>query len=519
MVSSAYGPLHEALDVLEAILGESNVVSECPERKRLLARALSIGEAARALSIGIPEKNIQKARLRTFNTQPDQTRFTLSSVPFQMFSPNPEVVGCPWCRRPLTLELENIKKPSGVRCVKNNNSDSEKSIFAHVSVLYGNKHTYFLGAVVLGHSLRKSAHDRVLLVTKDVPEEYRNILRRVWSRVDEVEYVRIYHEVSDRLFRNPKKTRFGDVFTKLQIFRLVEYEEILFLDLDTLVLDIKTVDNLFTTLSAPAALIRGDRKEINHGDPVPYRVFWEGYERKKWPDSCESSEGDCQWTWCYTNNAWKDGCQRTDGSSVESLPSCEQANGINAGVMLLKPSDSILNLIREECRDWSHPQHYPTFMPEQEYLGRLLACVDFGRKEQRSLDGKPEAEGWSHLSPRFNFEVDKNLRVPFDFSTEHERLAEEMSGIKILHFSGKSCKPWDAAFFRLLVDNTPEEELEKKVEFVLQSEWGEDEPSTRRISHHIAEWLRHFSCTEEFLGLSLLEVAAHSESWRANFER
>jgi len=30
--------------------------------------------------------------------------------------------------------------------------------------------------------------------------------------------------------------------------------------------------------------------------------------------------------------------------------------------------------------------------------------------------------GWKHLHPKFNFEVDKNLRVPFDFSTVHKNL-------------------------------------------------------------------------------------------------
>merc|ERR1739845_71208 len=54
-----------------------------------------------------------------------------------------------------------------------------------------------------------------------------------------------------------------------------------------------------------------------------------------------------------------------------------------------------MGLIRRECKAWDHPEHYPTYMPEQEYLGRLLAVVDtdalepskFCPTEQRYVSG------------------------------------------------------------------------------------------------------------------------------------
>ena len=103
--------------------------------------------------------------------------------------------------------------------------------------------------------------------------------------------------------------------------------------------------------------------------------------------------------------------------------------------------------IRQECYDWYHPEHYPTFMPEQEYLGRLMGCVDFlfgtNTKHFPARTPTTVAGGWRHVSARFNFEIDKNRRVPFDFSTEHQRLAENLDEIVVFHYSGKLCKPWD----------------------------------------------------------------------------
>ena len=74
--------------------------------------------------------------------------------------------------------------------------------------------------------------------------------------------------------------------------------------------------------------------------------------------------------------------------------------------MLLQPHESLMEYIKFEVADKEHPSHYPTFMPEQEYLGRLIGtCSE-----------------WRHLSCAYNFEIDKNRRVPFDFSEEHKRL-------------------------------------------------------------------------------------------------
>ncbi|CAD7929547.1 unnamed protein product, partial [Amoebophrya sp. A120] len=167
-----------------------------------------------------------------------------------------------------------------------------KSRFAHVAVLFGDKIEYLMGALILGYSLKDSRHDVVLLYTSDVPKESLRYLRSVFTFILEVDYLTVGKSVAPRLYKNAERTRFKDVFTKLQIFCLDCYEKVLFLDLDTLVRDVAAVDDLLENGSAPAALQRGDPvlQTVKDGLPshetgrIPYEEFWKNYERKVWPD-------------------------------------------------------------------------------------------------------------------------------------------------------------------------------------------------------------------------------------------
>ena len=154
-------------------------------------------------------------------------------------------------------------------------------------------------------------------------------------------------------------------------------------------------------LPAPAAMKRGGMVP-RHGDAVPYGALWSHAARR---------EGD-------------------------QLPPHQQASGINAGVMLLEPDDAAFRSMEAEVRDWYHPEHYGTYMPEQEYLGRF--CGTFSR--------------WTHVDCRFNFEVDKNERIPHDFTEAHELIraggAPGHGGAAVLHYSGTGVKPWDLLFER-----------------------------------------------------------------------
>ncbi len=336
------------------------------------------------------------------------------------------VTGCPWCRRPLTVQgrlseateagqLSNLVAELGLarRC-------------AYVTLLYGPQcHAYFLGAVVLGGGLLRwggSSPKRVLLHTDDGPKAYVILLDKAGWSCQTVEYVK---GVAKALFHNLRYSRFVDVFTKLRALELMSFDRILLLDLDLMVrpaaagdapmlLDdslgvtesavadnvVPSLESLFT-LRPPAAMKRGPPVP-RHGEVVSYAAVWSHPARRR---------GD-------------------------ELPPHQQASGINAGVMLFQPNLEYFRQMETEIRDWHHPEHYGTYMPEQEYLGRLFGTFD----------------QWTHIDCCFNFEVDKNERVPHDFTDAHERIraggAPGHPGAAVLHFSGTGVKPWDLLFER-----------------------------------------------------------------------
>ena len=90
--------------------------------------------------------------------------------------------------------------------------------------------------------------------------------------------------------------------------------------------------------------------------------------------------------------------------------------------MLLKPDQSVFDTMHAEIHDYNHPEHYETYMPEQEYLSRFYGTFD----------------EWTHISCQYNFEIDKNERIPHDFTVAHEdiRNGADHKGAIVLHYSG-----------------------------------------------------------------------------------
>ena len=321
------------------------------------------------------------------------------------------VIGCPWCRRPVTVAL---CEPCGDSNMESTNVFSASSggtatgRFAYVALIYGPAcHKYFLGALVLGWGLSQHAgnrRERVLMYTNDVPQQYVEVLNAVGWSCRKIDYL---SSVARALFHNPHTSRFLDVFTKLRALELEEFEKVLCLDLDMLVRappkmsDVEPLESLFA-LDAPAAMKRGNPCPA-HGARVPYCEFWAHPERRV----------------------------------VDEIPVHQQASGINAGVMLFKPDVARMREMEAEVRDWHHPEHYATHMPEQEYLTRF-----YGTFSQ-----------WTHIGCRYNFEIDKNERIPHDFTDAHEPIraagtpfADSHPGAVVLHYSGPFVKPWSVLF-------------------------------------------------------------------------
>lgn len=190
--------------------------------------------------------------------------------------------------------------------------------YAYVTTLFGNN-IYLTGALILGYSLMKTdtSHDRIIMVTPDVSDKYRSILKSVYTRVLPIEYL----DASPNIFID-KNTRFKNVFTKLQCLTLIEYQKIVLLDIDMIVL--KNIDHLFL-LDAPAACIK--KYTIPYGKKIPPNII----------------------------------CTK-DSKLIGS---------INAGLILLEPNLIDWEFIKSDIMkdDQKHQFRYP----EQDYLS-LLYC-------------------------------------------------------------------------------------------------------------------------------------------------
>ena len=101
---------------------------------------------------------------------------------------------------------------------------------------------YALGALTLGHSLRRVHTNRKLtvLITSEVPAGVQEQLRSVYDLVELVDVLDSNDAVNLALL---KRLELGVTFTKLHCWRLTQFVKCVFLDADCLVL--KNVDELF----------------------------------------------------------------------------------------------------------------------------------------------------------------------------------------------------------------------------------------------------------------------------------
>lgn len=289
---------------------------------------------------------------------------------------------CPSCKRPVTAVLcEEWEKKQPVVSTAGN--------YAFVIFLWGASIEYVLGAMVLGHSIRRtgSTHARVCLHTNDVPQGLVDLLSQIW----ECRLIEHVEAATDRLSYADNAHRFAKVFTKLRGLQLVEFAKVLIMDIDLLVTS--NIDELFE-LTAPAACRRGmnqGRWPLKTGTPIDGRQFFMGQDPTKW--------------------SWG------------------QGTGINAGVMLWQPDADIFDEMQAEIIEPNHPSHVKGNGPEQDYLSRYWADAP-----------------WSHISVAYNFQLHQmffSLHPDCIGKVERSILPQTPDKIKIVHFSGEStAKPW-----------------------------------------------------------------------------
>lgn len=130
-------------------------------------------------------------------------------------------------------------------------STRKSSRYAYVSlVMCGD--AYVVGALPLAASLKLSGtkHDCVCLVTKDVSDTARRQLSTIFDRVLQVDYVEARCSPMKTAVQNRVYSSWiNKSFTKWRILTLTEYDKVLFMDSDVIVL--RNMDELFE-LSAPA---------------------------------------------------------------------------------------------------------------------------------------------------------------------------------------------------------------------------------------------------------------------------
>lgn len=213
--------------------------------------------------------------------------------------------------KPLKYSHTTCNRISKFTSFDNQLMRSQKQKYAYVSLLMGNN-IYFIGALIFGYSLKQvTNYDIVIMVTPDVPDAQKNILREVYDVVLEIDYV----EIDKGLIKDYDHNRFKDIFTKLQCFKLTQYEKIIMIDIDMLI--IRDMDDLFN-LKAPAASLKNH--DLKHGEKIPKNLIIK------------------------------------NGNLIGS---------INAGVMLLKPSIDEYGAIVDDIKTAKNRQYK---LMEQEYL-------------------------------------------------------------------------------------------------------------------------------------------------------
>ena len=135
----------------------------------------------------------------------------------------------------------------------------QNSRYAYVTMLYGDN-DYFLGTLIFILSLLKTKpkYDTVLLYTFDVPTYKLDILKKYYTRTKEITYIQLKHKI--------RRKRFQNIFTKLKIFTLIDYEKILYLDNDMYVQ--KNLDHIFHKYNTPAGLGISEDLEFKDNEKV-----------------------------------------------------------------------------------------------------------------------------------------------------------------------------------------------------------------------------------------------------------
>lgn len=222
-----------------------------------------------------------------------------------------------------------------------------KNKYAYVTlVMLGD--LYISAAITLAFSLKKcgSLADLVVLVTPDVSEEGKYVLSTHFDHIILISYIDVPSWRSKH-----SKLYLSRVFTKFHVFNLVQYEKVILIDADALVL--KHPDHIFT-LNAPAGCYLKDKNLIITYDKEGNYIF--------------PHEDTLEWykTMCNCCGHGK----LIPKEYTDSLLKHFDNPGIGGGLMLLKPDkkeyeDILQDIQKPNVKELIEKKF---IWPEQQYL-------------------------------------------------------------------------------------------------------------------------------------------------------
>ena len=307
-----------------------------------------------------------------------------------------------------------VKSQSNTQCVTINtnlNLDTTTNPnpkYAITTLLFGGD-SYLPGILLLGSSIRKLMSKEYkkyitlcCMVTNDVSQEARGLISKIYDRVIDVEYLQIPATLIKHKNPNTQNT-YSKTFTKLRIFEMTNYDKVLFLDSDTLVLK-KDFFSLFN-INTPAAVFLG-KLNNNPSD----RYFKEFKENGKLFKQFQNK---------YCN--WKGKGNVLHGNLIPYDKKYENekiSNGMNieTSVLLIKPSKYMMNEVNK-------------------YVENI-------RQKQIKMSG--DTEMISRLFKDKMYAIEPRFFGRWVNPEEHPELV-------VLDLYGSDGKPWDTTKFKELI--------------------------------------------------------------------
>jgi alpha-N-acetylglucosamine transferase len=283
-----------------------------------------------------------------------------------------------------------------------------KPNYAITTLLFGGD-SYLPGILLLGSSIRKlmpKPYEKYItlccMVTHDVSKEACELISKIYDRVIDVDYLQIPPSLIKHKNPNTQNT-YSKTFTKLRIFEMTEYDKVVFLDSDMLVLK-KDFFSLFN-LNTPAAVFLG-KLSNNPSD----RYFKEFKENGKLFKQFQTKYCD----WQHKNMILHGNLIPYD----KKYENEQISNGMNieTSVLLIKPSKYMMNEVNK-------------------YVENI-------RQKQIKISG--DTEMISRLFKDKMYAIEPRFFGRWVNPEEHPELV-------VLDLYGSDGKPWDTTKFKELI--------------------------------------------------------------------